>query len=161
MCQDGVLGDWVLLLRLTQCPVPRAASEVARGAAGPAQSPLWGMLQEGGGAGLQRGSLWERGTVRVSGGVGANQGKMRLCAFSPTSSWFCCEVQLQQPAPGPLEELRQMSLRKNKYLRDEFPSIAESIRRGLVPCVFQRSPSDSCRGWTVSGRSCGPGVGKV
>lgn len=56
MCQDGVLGDWVLLLRLTQCPVPRAASEVARGAAGPAQSPLWGMLQEGGGAGLQRGS---------------------------------------------------------------------------------------------------------
>lgn len=54
-----------------------------------------------------------------------------------------------------------MSLRKNKYLRDEFPSIAESIRRGLVLCVFQRSPSDSCRGWTVSGRSCGPGVGKV
>lgn len=39
-----------------------------------------------------------------------------------------------------------MSLRKSKYLRDESPSIAESVRRGLVPCVFQRSPSGSCCG---------------
>lgn len=87
---------------------------------------------------------------------------MHVCGLSPTSSLFCCKGKPQQPAPGPLEELWQMSLRKSKYLRDEFPSIVKSIHHGLILSVCSdEAPVAAAVVRTVSGRSCSLGAGKI
>lgn len=55
-----------------------------------------------------------------------------------------------------------MSLRKSKYLRDDFSSIAKSIHHGLVLSVCSnKAPAAAAVVRTVSGRSCSPGVGKI
>ena len=55
-----------------------------------------------------------------------------------------------------------MTLRKSKYLRDEFPSIAESIHHGLILSVCSNeAPVAAAAVRTVSGRSCSLGVGKI
>lgn len=48
-----------------------------------------------------------------------------------------------------------MSLRKSKYLGDEFPSVAPSTRRGLIPPLCpSEAPAAAAAARTVSGRSC-------
>ena len=143
--------------RASSLPFPAPGRGGAWGLPSRHRLALSGCCCPGWGAGLRRGAPWEQRAVCV-----LLRGKMRsyVCVFSPTSSLFCCEGKAQRPAPGPLEELRQMSLRKSKRLRDESPSVATSAHHGLILCV-PRQPQWQLPRYGQSRQGGGLGAGKV